>query len=146
MSKSYVSLTGSSLGTYRRNGEVMAVCHKTGVAPIKTPAPTCGQSQTKDSFKDPGQKAALMPYHPNALRNRLPVEFKNAAVPQARFCYPRNEHTYDFLSGSTEPGYKPFRTTSQNFYGYDQSMLAVGESNQGIVSEKAKWLHSKQIS
>ena len=49
----------------------------------------------KESFKDPNLKAALTPYHPNAIRNRLPVEFKDSAVPGKRFCYPRNQHTYE---------------------------------------------------
>ena len=52
-------------------------------------------STTKDSFKDPNCKAALTPYHPNAIRNRLPVEFKDSAIPGIRFCYPRNNHTYE---------------------------------------------------
>ena len=37
-----------------------------------------------------------------------------------------------------------FRTTSQNYFNYDTKALAVGESNQGIVSEKSKWIHKKQ--
>ena len=49
------------------------------------------------------------------------------------------------MKGGVPPGYNPYRTTSQNFYDYDTSMLSVGESNQGIVSEKAKNLHSKQL-
>lgn len=43
-----------------------------------------------------------------------------------------------FLKGFTTPGYKPFRSTSQNYYGYDTGMLAVGESNQGIVVSDAE--------
>ena len=43
-----------------------------------------------------------------------------------------------------EAGYQRFRTTSQNFYDYDTKALAVGESNQGIVSELAKVIHQKQ--
>ena len=136
----------------------------------------------KDAFKDPNHKAALTPYHPNAIRNRLKVEFKDSAIPSVRFCHPRNEITYEcaagpagtcgqgtsatgakffltctrwdhaplttcgrsFFSGSKEAGYQRFRTTSQNYYAYDTKALAVGESNQGIVSEKSKWIHQKQ--
>jgi len=101
-------------------------------------------STMKGAFKDPGQKAALTAYHPNAIRNRLPVEFKDSAIPATRFCYPRNKHTYDFFGGAQEAGYQRFRTTSQNYYAYDTKALAVGESNQGIVSEKSKWIHKKQ--
>ena len=123
------------------------------------------------SFKNPLEKQALSAYDPNALRNRLPVEFEGAAKPCVRFCSERNGHTYEcaarfkhtcgcehvwspsftrvlvggadtfcsrlrvhsFLKGFTEPGYKPYRTSSSNFYDYDTQMLAVGESNQGIV-------------
>ena len=41
------------------------------------------------------KKMTLEPYHPNALRNRLPVEFKGSAIPGKRFCHPRNQHTYE---------------------------------------------------
>ena len=137
----------------------------------------------KASFKDPNVKAALTAYHPNAIRNRLPVEFKDSAIPGKRFCYPRNNHTYEcarrwlervlceaagppavaetrrraergpgvdvsrvrsFFGGAQEAGFQRFRTTSQNYYAYDTKALAVGESNQGIVSEKSKWIHQKQ--
>ena len=140
----------------------------------------------KESFKDPNLKAALTPYHPNAIRNRLPVEFKDSAVPGKRFCYPRNQHTYEcaalhtpraaartaachaaILPAAHPPppppsptplafacrqllwrlagaGFQRFRTTMQNYYSYDTKALAVGESNQGIVSEKSKWIHQKQ--
>merc|ERR1712224_575976 len=95
-------------------------------------------STMKTSYGDPNKKAELTPYHWNAIRNRLPVTFDGAAIPGKRFCYPRNEHTYDFFGGTNEAGYERFRTTSQNFYAYDTAALAVGESNQGIVSEKSK--------
>jgi len=142
----FMSRTGSSKGVYKRNGEILAVTHNTQCKGYDAPKATSGTSTAKASFQDPGMKAKLTQYDPNALRNRLPVTFDNAAVPATRFCAPRNEHTYNFLKGFTTPGYKPFRSTSQNYYGYDTGMLAVGESNQGIVSEKAKWLHAKQQS
>ena len=49
-----------------------------------------------------------------------------------------------FDKGATGAGFVRFRTTSQNYYEYDTKALAVGESNQGIVSEKSKWIHQKQ--
>ena len=49
-----------------------------------------------------------------------------------------------FFNGSKEAGYQRFRTSSQNYYAYDTKALAVGESNQGIVAEKSKWIHQKQ--
>ena len=46
-----------------------------------------------------------------------------------------------FFGGMGEAGYQRFRTTSMNYYAYDTKALSVGESNQGIVSEKSKWIH-----
>jgi len=89
-------------------------------------------------------KQSLTKYHPNAIRNRLPVVFKDAAIPGRRFCYPRNVHQKYELP--QQPGFNRFRTTSQNFYNYDTKALSVGESNQGIVSEKSKWIHQAQTS
>ena len=48
--------------------------------------------------------------------------------------------------GGKPAGFKAYRTMSQNFYGYDTSANAVGESNQGIVSERAKNIHVLQMS
>jgi len=147
MSEKFNSRTGSSLGVSKQNGEIVARPHPTmkkSYAGNELSGQATTLSTAKDSFKDPNRKAALTAYHPNAIRNRLPVEFKDSAIPTVRFCYPRNQHTYDFFSGNQEAGYQRFRTSSQNFYDYDTKALAVGESNQGIVSEKSKWIHSKQ--
>jgi len=141
----FMSRTGSSRGVTKQNGEIIAKPHPVMKKSYAgNAAKESGNSTSKESFKDPGLKQALSAYHPNALRNRLPVEFKDSAIPAARFCYPRNKHTYDFFSGNNEAGYQRFRTTSQNYYAYDTKALAVGESNQGIVSEKSKWIHAKQ--
>ena len=64
-------------------------------SPQHYPARLLCYSTMKESFKDPNVKAALTLYHPNAIRNRLPVEFKNSAIPHVRFCHPRNKHTYE---------------------------------------------------
>ena len=53
------------------------------------------RSTNKDSYRDPNLKAALVPYHPNAPRSRLPVHFQDEAKPFRRFCKPRNEHSYE---------------------------------------------------
>ena len=53
------------------------------------------RSTAKESFKDPNLKASLTPYHPNAMRSRLPVHFKGEAKPFRRFCQQRNQHTYE---------------------------------------------------
>ena len=56
------------------------------------------RSTNKDSYRDPNLKAALVPYHPNAPRSRLPVHFQDEAKPFRRFCKPRNEHSYECAS------------------------------------------------
>jgi hypothetical protein len=71
---------------------------------------------------------------PNAGRSRAPLLTRA----------PRSRRARSFFGGAQEAGYQRFRTTSQNYYAYDTKALAVGESNQGIVSEKSKWIHKKQ--
>ena len=146
--KEFQSRTGSTRGVYKRNGEIMALPHpvKKSEAELNaaSAARTALTSTAKDSFKDPNMKAALTPYHPNAIRNRLPVHFHGEAKPHRRFCQQRNEHTYDFFDQGTGAGFVRFRTSSQNFFDYDTNSLSVGESNQGIVSEKSKWIHKQQ--
>lgn len=145
MTSNFQSRTGSSRGVYKQNGELIAQPHDT-MKKSYNDASSKGnnKSTTNESFKDPGLKATLTPYHPNAIRNRLPVVFKDSAIPATRFCFPRNQHTCEIFEGGKEAGYQRFRTTSQNFYAYDTKALEVGESNQGIVSEKSKWIHEKQ--
>ena len=142
-----MSRTGSSKGTYKRNGETLAIPHKPAHI-FQDASKSAALSTAMASFKDPNQAQPMIAYEPNALRNRLPVEFKGAATPCQRFCAPRNNHTYDFMNpgGSAKPpGFNPYKTTSQNFFDYDVNMLDVGESNQGIVSEKASTLHKRQL-
>jgi len=141
----FMSRTGSSRGVTKQNGEIIATAHpvmKKSYASNTAGGSEVATSTMRGSFTDPRRKAPLMKYHPNALRNRLPVEFKGAAIPCVRFCHERNNHTYDIFSGNNEAGYQRFRTTAQNYYAYYP--VPVGESNQGIVSEKAKVIHKKQ--
>ena len=95
----FKSRTGSSRGYYKRNGELIAVPHPVPMSSAEMTARSAARgaltSTNKDSYRDPNLKAALTAYHPNAIRNRLPVEFKDAAIPGKRFCYPRNQHTHE---------------------------------------------------
>ena len=139
------SRTGSSKGVYKRNGEIMAIPHyDNDIGRMENTNRAVPNSTSKESFKDPNQKMQLTPYHPNAQRSRLPIKFKDEAKPHKRFCQVRNQHTYDFFQTAGDAGYERFRTTSQNYFAYDTSALSVGESNQGIVSERSKAIHSKQ--
>ena len=40
----------------------------------------------------------LVPYSPNAGRNRLPVHFDDEPVKHARFCAPRNVSIVEYVS------------------------------------------------
>lgn len=142
---SYKSKTGSCTGLISRNGELIAVAHKTSGKSFDKDAESEKTSTMRLSYKDPNLKQALEKYDPNALRNRLPVNFDGAAKPFLRFCHPRNQHTYDFMKGNTPPGYNPYKTTSGNFFNYDTKALEVGQSNQGIVSERVRVIHEQQL-
>ena len=92
----FVSRTGSSRGVSKQNGEIIAKPHPVMKKSYAGEHTSRGLSSTmKTSFKDPNLKAALTPYHPNAQRSRLPVNFKGEAKPFRRFCQVRNEHTYE---------------------------------------------------
>jgi hypothetical protein len=142
------SRTNSSKGYYKRNGELIAIPHPVPMSSAEMTARSAARgtltSTNKDSYRDPNLKAALVPYHPNAPRSRLPVHFQDEAKPFRRFCKPRNEHSYDIFNQPTGPGFVRFKTSSQNFFGQDTSSMAVGESNQGIVSAKTQNIHAAQ--
>jgi len=144
----FMSRTGSSTGVYKKNGEMIAQTHPVNKGSWKANEASAsrmvGTSTTKDAFKNPHHKQTLTPYHPNAHRSRPPVRFQDEAQACVRFCKPRNVATYDFMQGGAQAGFERFRTSSQNYYAYDTKALQVGESNQGIVSEKTKWIHARQ--
>ena len=89
------SRTGSSKRVYKRNGEILAVPWYTPNSSYDKPASMRINSTMRASFRDPNMKATLTPYDPNALRNRLPVKFRDEAIPCVRFCKARGEHTYE---------------------------------------------------
>lgn len=53
-------------------------------------------------------------------------------------------HYGSIFNQPTGPGFVRFKTSSQNFFGQDTSSMAVGESNQGIVSAKTQNIHAAQ--
>ena len=95
----FKSRTGSSRGYFKQNGEIVAIAHPTSASASALAAERGVKarlnSTMKESYKNPNHKQALMAYHPNAIRNRLPVKFDGAAIPGKRFCSPRNNHTYE---------------------------------------------------
>ena len=61
------SKTGSTRGTFKRNGEVLGIVWYSG-STVSSPPPKASPSTTRASFKDPGEKQPLTAYDPNALR------------------------------------------------------------------------------
>ena len=55
-----------------------------------------------------------------------------------------NPNPTSIFNQPTGPGFVRFKTSSQNFFGQDTSSMAVGESNQGIVSAKTQNIHAAQ--
>ena len=143
------SRTGSTRGTYKLHGEIIALPFRSKKASWKTVEASANnvatQSTMMASYKDPNLKAQLTPYHPLAPRNRMPVKFKNEPTPGKRFTKDRNAGTYDPFDQHLEPGFTRFRTTTQNYFDYDVSALNVGGTNQGIVSAKSKIIHTNQM-
>ena len=68
----FKSRTSSTMGYYKRNGELVAIPHKVPVSSAllneKTAARGSMTSTSKTDFKDPNLKQTLTAYHPNAPR------------------------------------------------------------------------------
>lgn len=139
---SSLSRTGNSMGYVKRNGEYMAMTHKTGNAAGGQQTMAAGSkinSTYKDSFVDPTKtKEKLTPYHWNAPRSRLDY-VKVDVKPYARFCKPRNEMSYD-PKMPQQPGFNQFLTTNQIYQQYPEVM----DWHQGIVSAASKQQHKNQ--
>uniref|UniRef100_A0A7S0WNU4 Uncharacterized protein n=1 Tax=Pyramimonas obovata TaxID=1411642 RepID=A0A7S0WNU4_9CHLO len=142
--------THSSLVTFKRQGEVIAVCHplqKTGYkAPNAYGAKAIFEGETTtDHFSGRVRKVGdenkkkLMPYHPNASRNR-PGETLSNTVGR-RFLSNRNVSQIVLRDGDPDSLCAP-KTTSKVYSEYNLNVVGMG--NQGISSEVAKVIHAKQ--
>ena len=72
------------------------------------------------------------------------MKFDDEPIPFTRFCKPRNQITYDIFDQPSEPGYQRFKTSFQSFFSKDTSTPITNDSNQGIVAERTKWIHTMQ--
>lgn len=96
-----------------------------------------GSEMMKDATKKP-----LVPYHPNATRNCLPVRFPDEPVPKKRFCKPNNISQFVIKDGSNSDATR-FNTTNKNTY-IKHSGVPVGfATNAAIVSEKTRWIRKR---
>eukprot|EP00163_Fabomonas_tropica_P027182 TRINITY_DN5164_c0_g1_i1.p1 TRINITY_DN5164_c0_g1~~TRINITY_DN5164_c0_g1_i1.p1 ORF type:complete len:190 (-),score=42.78 TRINITY_DN5164_c0_g1_i1:246-815(-) len=146
-----------------RNGELLAVPHKVtrkGGKPVR-PAQTqsilvppgqgaldkkvtsmygnsfCNSGQYYDpNTARPGQKKPLVPYNPNSQRNRNKMTF-----PKNR---PSNSSTIVFRDGSNQSQKHRFKTSYSNSFTGHTSAQPANFNNQGIQSERVRWLHQMQ--
>ncbi|KAG8468100.1 hypothetical protein KFE25_007152 [Diacronema lutheri] len=129
----------------RKNGDVIAIAFK-APDPLKdAPKTLSGRSQNQDTYRWPQskEKKPLVPYYPLAERNRLPVKFDGEAIPYARFCQERNVSQWSHSDPAANDKTR-FRTMNMcTFTAETTQGMPVGFTNQGIVSEKTRWLHKQ---
>ena len=100
---------------------------------------TTGDFQNRVRKVGDENSKSLMPYHPNASRNRPEKTLQNTVG--KRFVSWRNQSQVVIKDGDPD-SVRPPRTTNQV---YDAGLTEViGLSNQGISAEIAKTLHAKQ--
>mmetsp|Transcript_29830 Transcript_29830/g.41246 ORF Transcript_29830/g.41246 Transcript_29830/m.41246 type:complete len:175 (-) Transcript_29830:172-696(-) len=143
--------TNSATMTAKRQGEVIAIAHdvaKTGykadnaygAKAIFEDETTTGYYQGRvQKVGEQNDKKKLMPYHPNASRNR-PGETLSNTIGR-RFNASRNASQLVLRDGDPDSLCAP-KTTSKVYSEY--SLNVVGMGNQGISSEVAKMVHAKQ--
>ena len=109
--------------------------------PARPAAPrrTTGDFQSRVRKVGDENSKSLMPYHPNASRNRPEKTLQNTVG--KRFVSWRNQSQVVIKDGDPD-SVRPQRTTNQV---YNAGLTEViGLSNQGISAEIAKTLHAKQ--
>jgi len=142
--------THSSLVTFKRQGEVIAVSHAQQLTGYKAPnaygAKAIFEDETTTGYfsgrvRKVGETNTkkLMPYHPNASRNR-PGETLSNTVGR-RFLANRNVSQVVLRDGDPDSLCAPM-TTSKVYSEYKLNVVGMG--NQGISSEVAKAVHAKQ--
>ncbi|EFC46219.1 hypothetical protein NAEGRDRAFT_79157 [Naegleria gruberi] len=147
------SRTGSTQRVIRQNGELFGVIHesrasKTARDDYFRPESTYSSSfvvpRTSDQLNSSGSsfKKPLMPYKMNAPRNMLPVRFSHDTVQGRKNA--RNSSQFNLRDGANSDRTR-FRTTNQVSYINHSGGLPVGFENKGILSEKTKWFHKRQM-
>ncbi|GAQ82541.1 hypothetical protein KFL_001150020 [Klebsormidium nitens] len=143
---------GSTQSLVRRGGDIIAIAHplpKTGykapnaygAKPIFQDATTTGSAQKAVQKVGDEKKKQLMPYAPNASRNR-PAETRTNTVGR-RTISTRNASQVRLADGDPDSR-RPSKTTNQV---YSEGILktdVIGLSNQGISAEIARNMHAKQ--
>eukprot|EP00882_Tetradesmus_deserticola_P016351 GHRQ01017459.1.p1 GENE.GHRQ01017459.1~~GHRQ01017459.1.p1 ORF type:complete len:174 (+),score=48.25 GHRQ01017459.1:1757-2278(+) len=155
------SLLGSGVGMTRQAGELVAVAHPQHKAGYKNPMaygakPKLSAEVTSRYFvkmvraaaDSTCEKKVLMPYRPDAPRNRPKEILSN--IPGKRYgTHPTSSEHYKGesqlkLSDADPESRKPWKTTNMVFQTSAQVTDVVGLANAGISSNIAKRMHKKQ--
>lgn len=149
------SRTGSTTRLVRKNGELFGVAHK---VPSSRPArddrfipettydsmyvTPVTSDQLHPTHKRPHTAPKpLVPYKLTAPRNLLPIRFPNENA-NRRFL--RNASQFSLKDGSNSERTR-FKTVHQVSFQHAPEGLPVGFDNKGILSEKTKWFHKRQL-
>jgi len=154
---------GSAVKLIKQGGELVAIPHHVKPTGYKAPnaygAKAIFSAETTNSFyqgkvkkvgEDNGADKKLMPYYPNAPRNRPAETMEN--TPGQRFGFKPTRDTKEAYRGSSQITFndgdpdssRPWKTTNQV---YSECALGVnkpGLANQGISADVAKNMHQKQ--
>eukprot|EP01059_Diplonema_ambulator_P020460 TRINITY_DN34263_c0_g1_i1.p1 TRINITY_DN34263_c0_g1~~TRINITY_DN34263_c0_g1_i1.p1 ORF type:complete len:189 (+),score=39.05 TRINITY_DN34263_c0_g1_i1:27-593(+) len=137
------STTYNAIGVLHKGGELFAVAHphaKTGFKLTEGKQKFDSQSSYTLSYGrvlGSVHSKYLQPYHPNAMRNRLPSPPSNCH----RRRYKQRPSTGDLISrGSDYTG--RFVTIQQRSY-TKKGLNPTGFANQGIVAEATRWHHQR---
>mmetsp|Transcript_8215 Transcript_8215/g.27297 ORF Transcript_8215/g.27297 Transcript_8215/m.27297 type:complete len:167 (-) Transcript_8215:821-1321(-) len=158
---------GSAKALIKQGGELVAVAHKVPKTGYKANnaygAKAIFQAETTNSFyqgkvrkvgEGTGQGKKLMPYYPNAPRNRPAETMEN--TPGKRFGFKakggKEATVTESYRGSSQVALRdgdpdstrPWKTTNQVFSECAQVTDTTGLSNQGISAEVARTMHAKQ--
>eukprot|EP00877_Chromochloris_zofingiensis_P000226 jgi/Chrzof1/10203/Cz04g32170.t1 len=153
---------GSALGLTRQAGELVAVAYSSPKTGYKNPnaygaRPVFNGETTNQQFikrvraaaDSAAPKKKLMPYQPNAPRNRPKESLRNiigrryGPHPTTRTERYKGESHVTFHDADPESR-KPWKTTNQVFSACAQVQDIVGLSNAGISSDVAMRMHKTQ--
>eukprot|EP00245_Coleochaete_scutata_P005443 TRINITY_DN18969_c0_g1_i1.p1 TRINITY_DN18969_c0_g1~~TRINITY_DN18969_c0_g1_i1.p1 ORF type:complete len:181 (+),score=27.82 TRINITY_DN18969_c0_g1_i1:162-704(+) len=141
---------GSTVKLIKHAGEAIAITHPVPKTGYKAPnaygvRPIFEDATTTATFQKSVQKVGdenvkkLMPYHPNASRNRPPTTLANVVGCRNN---PNRNASQILLRDGDPDSRKVSKTTNQVFMDYECE--TTGMSNQGISSEIAKMMHQRQ--
>ncbi|WIA09036.1 hypothetical protein OEZ85_008450 [Tetradesmus obliquus] len=152
---------GSAVGIARQAGELVAIAYPQPKAGYKNPMaygakPKLSTEVTSRHFvkmvraaaDSTCEKKVLMPYRPNAPRNR-PKETLSNTIGKRYGTHPTSTEHYKGeshvkLSDADPESRKPWKTTNMVFQASAQVTDVVGLANAGISSDIARRMHKQQ--